>query len=70
MPHLDEGELDRCTTRGGTGAKAYGWISPLGDLLGYTLLYMYINIPWHLSERDAPALGAPTVLADAWFGTK
>ncbi|WP_353479664.1 phosphotransferase [Streptomyces sp. ALI-76-A] len=39
------------------------------DLLAYTLLHVYSNLPRYLRELHAPAEGSLTALAEAWFGT-
>jgi hygromycin-B 7''-O-kinase len=49
--------------------KAYGHAFAPADLLAYTLLHVYSNLPWYLRELHAPAEGPLTALAEAWFGT-
>ncbi|MES5819959.1 aminoglycoside phosphotransferase family protein [Streptomyces sp. RG80] len=56
-PHL----LARLTT-------AYGNTVDPDHALAYTLLHVYSNLPWYLRELRAPAEGALTQLAHAWFG--
>ncbi|WP_303714768.1 phosphotransferase [Kutzneria buriramensis] len=56
---------------------SYGRAFEAAELLAYTLLHVYSDLPWYLREPDAPAGGIPdapaggmpTALADAWFGT-
>jgi hygromycin-B 7''-O-kinase len=49
-------------------ARAYGHTFPPSDLLAYTLLHVYSNLPRYLRELGAPAEGTLDALADAWFG--
>lgn len=39
------------------------------ELLAYTLLHVYSNLPWYIRELGAPADGTLPSLAEAWFGT-
>lgn len=49
--------------------KAYGTTFDPAQLLAYTLLHVYSNLPWYLRELGAPADGTLPSLAEAWFGT-
>ncbi|MEU7661936.1 phosphotransferase family protein [Streptomyces lincolnensis] len=57
-PHL----MSRLTT-------SYGRVFAPAELLAYTLLHVYSNLPWYLRELGAPDEGTLTALAEAWFGT-
>ncbi|MER5893053.1 phosphotransferase [Streptomyces sp. NPDC001876] len=48
--------------------KAYGRTFEPSELLAYTLLHVYSNLPWYLRELPAPADGTLDSLADMWFG--
>ncbi|MDQ1043318.1 phosphotransferase family protein [Streptomyces sp. V4I2] len=48
---------------------SYGHAFEPADLLAYTLLHVYSNLPWYLRELPARADGTLTSLAEAWFGT-
>lgn len=48
--------------------KAYGRTFEPSELLAYTLLHVYSNLPWYLRELPAPADGTLESLADMWFG--
>ncbi|MFC7880912.1 phosphotransferase [Streptomyces sp. NPDC057376] len=50
-------------------AKAYGRTFEPVELLAYTLLHVYSNLPWYMRELGAPAEGTLHSLAEAWFGT-
>ncbi|MEV8532382.1 aminoglycoside phosphotransferase family protein [Streptomyces sp. NPDC051211] len=50
-------------------AGAYGHTFEPAELLAYTLLHVYSNLPWYLRELDAPAEATLPALAEAWFGT-
>ncbi|MGW2599087.1 aminoglycoside phosphotransferase family protein [Streptomyces klenkii] len=50
-------------------AAAYGRTFAPAELLAYTLLHVYGNLPWYLRELPAPADGTLSSLAEAWFGT-
>ncbi|WKU43348.1 aminoglycoside phosphotransferase family protein [Streptomyces sp. VNUA116] len=50
-------------------AGAYGRTFPPAELLAYTLLHVYSNLPWYLRELPVPAEGTLSSLAEAWFGT-
>ncbi|MEV0637853.1 aminoglycoside 3'-phosphotransferase/choline kinase family protein [Streptomyces sp. NPDC050619] len=49
--------------------RSYGHAFAPDELLAYTLLHVYSNLPWYLRELHAPAQGTLTSLAEAWFGT-
>lgn len=49
--------------------KSYGTAFDPAELLAYTLLHVYSNLPWYLRELGAPADGTLPSLAEAWFGT-
>lgn len=48
---------------------SYGRAFEPTELLAYTLLHVYSNLPWYLRELHAPAEATLTSLAEAWFGT-
>ncbi|GHI04068.1 phosphotransferase [Streptomyces cellostaticus] len=50
-------------------AGAYGHTFEPSELLAYTLLHVYSNLPWYLRELGVPAEGTLSSLARAWFGT-
>ncbi|MEU8549291.1 aminoglycoside 3'-phosphotransferase/choline kinase family protein [Streptomyces roseoverticillatus] len=50
-------------------AGAYGRAFAPDELLAYTLLHVYSNLPWYLRELRVPAEGTLSSLAEAWFGT-
>ncbi|MFF2775552.1 phosphotransferase family protein [Streptomyces sp. NPDC058052] len=50
-------------------AQAYGHSFAPPELLAYTLLHVYSNLPWYMRELHAPAEGTLHSLAEAWFGT-
>ncbi|MFD5323498.1 aminoglycoside phosphotransferase family protein [Streptomyces sp. NPDC127092] len=50
-------------------AKAYGHTFAPPELLAYTLLHVYSDLPWYMRELHAPAEGTLHSLAEAWFGT-
>ncbi|NUP24389.1 MAG: phosphotransferase [Streptomyces sp.] len=50
-------------------AESYGTVFDPDELLAYTLLHVYSNLPWYLRELGAPADGTLPSLARAWFGT-
>lgn len=50
-------------------AGAYGRTFEPSELLAYTLLHVYSNLPWYLRELRVPAEGTLLSLAEAWFGT-
>lgn len=50
-------------------AKSYGHVFEPSELLAYTLLHVYSNLPWYMRELGAPAEGTLSSLAEAWFGT-
>ncbi|MEU7599047.1 aminoglycoside 3'-phosphotransferase/choline kinase family protein [Streptomyces sp. NPDC039022] len=47
----------------------YGHTFEPCELLAYTLLHVYSNLPWYLRELPVPAEGTLWSLAEAWFGT-
>ncbi|MDN3247097.1 phosphotransferase family protein [Streptomyces mutabilis] len=49
--------------------KSYGRTFEPAELLAYTLLHVYSNLPWYMRELGAPAEGTLSSLAQAWFGT-
>ncbi|MFH8367211.1 aminoglycoside phosphotransferase family protein [Streptomyces sp. NPDC018031] len=49
--------------------EVYGRAFDPAELLAYTLLHVYSNLPWYLRELPAPADGTLRSLAGAWFGT-
>ncbi len=49
--------------------KTYGTTFDPAELLGYTLLHVYSNLPWYLRELGAPADRTLPSLAEAWFGS-
>ncbi|MFI1368667.1 phosphotransferase [Streptomyces griseochromogenes] len=49
---------------------AYGHAFEPSELLAYTLLHVYSNLPWYLRELRVPADGTLASLAEAWFGTE
>ncbi|MDF3141742.1 MULTISPECIES: aminoglycoside phosphotransferase family protein [unclassified Streptomyces] len=49
--------------------KSYGTTFAPAELLAYTLLHVYSNLPWYIRELGAPADGTLPSLAEAWFGT-
>lgn len=50
-----------------TGAYGHSF-EPL-ELMAYTLLHVYSNLPWYMRELPAPAEETLPSLAEAWFGT-
>ncbi|MFJ8079011.1 phosphotransferase family protein [Streptomyces sp. NPDC096205] len=49
--------------------RAYGRTFRPDELLAYTLLHVYSNLPWYIRELGVPAEESPAALAEAWFGT-
>ncbi|MFE1949697.1 aminoglycoside phosphotransferase family protein [Streptomyces sp. NPDC059524] len=49
--------------------EAYGNRFEPSELMAYTLLHVYSNLPWYLRELPAPAQESFPSLAEAWFGT-
>jgi hygromycin-B 7''-O-kinase len=49
--------------------KAYGRTFEPTELLAYTLLHVYSNLPWYMRELRVPGEGTLRSLAEAWFGT-
>ncbi|MDO0917574.1 aminoglycoside 3'-phosphotransferase/choline kinase family protein [Streptomyces sp. DT2A-34] len=49
--------------------ESYGTAFAPAELLAYTLLHVYSNLPWYLRELGAPADGTLPSLAEAWFAT-
>ncbi|WP_030780607.1 aminoglycoside phosphotransferase family protein [Streptomyces sp. NRRL S-920] len=47
--------------------KAYGTTYDPRQLLAYTLLHVYSNLPWYLRELPAPPEPTLDALAEAWF---
>ncbi|MEU1403251.1 aminoglycoside 3'-phosphotransferase/choline kinase family protein [Streptomyces sp. NPDC005728] len=50
-------------------AGAYGHTFEPSELLAYTLLHVYSNLPWYMREVRVPAESTLPALAEAWFGT-
>ncbi|WP_409475095.1 phosphotransferase [Streptomyces sp. HC307] len=50
-------------------ARAYGHTFEPSELLAYTVLHVYSNLPWYMRELRVPAEGTLLALAEAWFGT-
>ncbi|MFE2098698.1 phosphotransferase [Streptomyces sp. NPDC059468] len=50
-------------------AGAYGHTFDPSQLLAYTLLHVYSDLPWYLKELPVPAGETLPSLAEAWFGT-
>ncbi|MFB9388972.1 phosphotransferase family protein [Streptomyces coeruleoprunus] len=50
-------------------ATAYGRSFAPRELLAYTLLHVYSNLPWYMRELGVPAHGTLDALAERWFGT-
>jgi hygromycin-B 7''-O-kinase len=50
-------------------AKSYGHAFEPTELLAYTLLHVYSNLPWYMRELHIPAEKTLPSLAQAWFGT-
>lgn len=48
--------------------QAYGETFAPRDLLAYTLLHVYSNLPWYLRELPAPPEPTLEALAESWFG--
>ncbi|MGW7366680.1 phosphotransferase [Streptomyces sp. NPDC054841] len=48
---------------------AYGRTFEPAELLAYTLLHVYSNLPWYLRELPAPPEPTLESLAQQWFGT-
>ena len=48
---------------------AYGHVFPPRDLLAYTLLHVYSDLPWYFTRLPAPPQATLDSLAQAWFGT-
>ncbi|MFI9155245.1 phosphotransferase family protein [Streptomyces sp. NPDC053367] len=49
--------------------RAYGRTFPPAELLAYTLLHVYSDLPWYMRELGVPGETSLPVLAEAWFGT-
>ncbi|MER6995591.1 phosphotransferase [Streptomyces sp. NPDC000410] len=49
--------------------RAYGRGFEPDELLAYTLLHVYSNLPWYLRELPAPPEPTLESLAQTWFGT-
>ncbi|MGC9495182.1 phosphotransferase family protein [Streptomyces sp. WG7] len=49
--------------------KAYGHTFEPSELLAYTLLHVYSNLPWYMRELRLPAEKTLPALAETWFGT-
>jgi hygromycin-B 7''-O-kinase len=49
--------------------RAYGRTFPPEELLAYTLLHVYSDLPWYMRELGVPAGASLPALAEAWFGT-
>ncbi|MGW1953102.1 phosphotransferase [Streptomyces sp. NPDC001920] len=47
---------------------SYGKPFDPAEVLAYTLLHVYSNLPWYLRELGEPADGTLPSLAEAWFG--
>ncbi|MFC4516702.1 aminoglycoside phosphotransferase family protein [Streptomyces ehimensis] len=50
-------------------ATAYGHAFAPDELLAYTLLHVYSDLPRYLRELPVPTTGTLPALAEAWFGT-
>ncbi|MFJ9814519.1 aminoglycoside phosphotransferase family protein [Streptomyces sp. NPDC101151] len=50
-------------------AGAYGRVFEPAELLAYTLLHVYSDLPWYMRELGTPAEETLPSLAQAWFGT-
>jgi hygromycin-B 7''-O-kinase len=50
--------------------RAYGHTFAPPQLLAYTLLHVYSNLPWYMRELHVPAEGTWEAVAEAWFGTE
>ncbi len=50
--------------------KAYGTTYEPRQILAYTLLHVYSNLPWYLRELPAPPEPTLDALADTWFGQR
>ncbi|MEU4796774.1 aminoglycoside 3'-phosphotransferase/choline kinase family protein [Streptomyces sp. NPDC023327] len=48
--------------------KAYGTTYEPRQILAYTLLHVYSNLPWYLRELPAPPEPTLDALAETWFG--
>lgn len=48
---------------------AYGHSFEPHELMAFTLLHVYSNLPWYMRELPSPAEESLPSLADAWFGT-
>ncbi len=51
-------------------SRAYGHTFAPDQLLAYTLLHVYSNLPWYMRELHVPVEGTLESLAEAWFGTE
>ncbi|MEU8976007.1 phosphotransferase [Streptomyces monashensis] len=49
--------------------RVYGHAFEPSELLAYTLLHVYSDLPWYLRHMHVPAEGTLLSLAEAWFGT-
>ncbi|MGA5037198.1 phosphotransferase family protein [Streptomyces capoamus] len=49
--------------------RAYGHSFEPHELMAFTLLHVYSNVPWYMRELPSPAEKSLPSLADAWFGT-
>ncbi|GAA2586351.1 phosphotransferase family protein [Streptomyces lienomycini] len=49
--------------------ESYGHTFEPAELLAYTLLHVYSDLPWYMRELGTPAEGSLESLAEAWFGT-
>lgn len=56
-PHLLRGLL-----------ASYGSVFEPAELLAYTLLHVYSNLPWYMRELGVPSDATLDSLADSWFG--
>lgn len=50
-------------------SDAYGHRFEPAELLAYTLLHVYSNVPWYMRELGVPDEATLPALAEAWFGT-
>ncbi|MEU6878823.1 aminoglycoside phosphotransferase family protein [Streptomyces sp. NPDC046712] len=50
-------------------SRAYGHTFAPPELLAYTLLHVYSNLPWYMRELGTTAEAKLPALAEAWFGT-
>ncbi|MEV6105388.1 aminoglycoside 3'-phosphotransferase/choline kinase family protein [Streptomyces sp. NPDC051940] len=73
-PAYDFAAVGVFVTRGdarlmGRVQAAYGRCVDPREIMAYTLLHVYSDLPWYLQELGAPAEPALDALAASWFGT-